>query len=784
MDNDSDPNTSPPPNYDNPDGTEGTGDELLIGLAATSYQHNASSVQCLTLYQYIVPGQTSVTFNNFDLDGNVRVRYYAPSDLYDPNGLSGGSLGTVSSNAVWNGGTSTTRGGDTIVNPETGWWRIVTCVNGNNQFIQEGQASVLSFIEPPPVPDMTIGKDDGVTVTAPGQTLTYQIQFANRSNVTQQRPGAAFNVVITDTLPVQTTFVSCNMNGFNGSCSESGGVVTFTLADPVAAGTNGTVEVMVQVNTDASGSITNTATLNYQDQLGNQYPPVSASDTDTIPPQPQMVLSKSDGVTVTAPGQTLTYTLTFTNTGAGAAHNVTLTDTLPSGVSYQSCSVGSLAGSCSASGGVVTFTLTNPVASGASGSVTVTVLVTASGPATLTNTATLSYTDSAGQPRPPVTASDETTVPPQPQMVLSKSDGVTVTAPGQTLTYTLTFTNTGAGAAHNVTLTDTLPGGVSYQSCSVGSLAGSCSASGGGVTFTLTNPVASGASGSVTVTVLVTASGPATLTNTATLSYTDSANQPRPPVTASDETTIPPQPQMALSKSDGVTVTAPGQTLTYTLTFTNTGAGAAHNVTLTDTLPSGVSYQSCSVGSLAGSCSASGGEVTFTLTNPVASGASGSVTVTVLVTASGPATLTNTATLSYTDSANQPLPSVTASDSTNIPGSTAIVLTDFRLVATTTGWDIVWATGAEVQTHGFLIYRSVGGRDKAQLLTPVPIPAMGRTTSGANYRFSDHTTLNGVTYSYWLVEIETDGTLTEYGPLQSHGIISQQHRYFIPLIAR
>ncbi|MGC8799430.1 MAG: hypothetical protein ACP5UR_04205, partial [Chloroflexus sp.] len=552
-DNDNDPNNSPPLNYDNPDGNPGTGDELLIGISATTFQHDNASGACITLYEYVNPGQSSVTFHNFDMDGNIRVRYYAPSDTYDPNGLTGGITGTISSNAVWNGGTGSTRGGNAFANPESGWWRIVTCVNPNNQFIQEGQTGVIGFLTQPPTPRMELSKTDGTTLTAPGQTLTYTLTFTNTSHTTPS-PGAAFNVVITDTLPTGVSYQSCSMGSLAGSCSESGGVVTFTLTNPVVAGSSGTVSVTVQVDPGAGGSITNTATLSYTDQLNNPYPSVSTSDTDNIPPQPQMVLSKTDGMSITAPGQTLTYTLTFTNTGVGAAHNVVISDTLPTGVSFQSCDAGSL-GSCSASGGVVTFTLTNPLTSGASGSVTVTGLVTASGPVTLTNTATLTYTDSANQPRPSVTASDETTVPPQPQMVLSKTDGMSITAPGQTLTYTLTFTNTGVGAAHNVVISDTLPTGVSFQSCDAGSL-GSCSASGGVVTFTLTNPLTSGASGSVTVTGLVTASGPVTLTNTATLTYTDSANQPRPSVTASDETTVPPQPQMVLSKTDGMSITA------------------------------------------------------------------------------------------------------------------------------------------------------------------------------------------------------------------------------------
>ncbi|WP_298821580.1 DUF11 domain-containing protein, partial [uncultured Chloroflexus sp.] len=308
-DNDNNPNNLPPPNYNDPDGLPGTGDELLIGLASTTYQHNAATTQCLTLHQYVAPGQPSVTFNNFDMDNNGRVRYYSPTDTYDPNGLTGGTAGTLSSNAIWNGGTATTRVGDTIASPETGWWRIVTCINGNNQFIQEGQAGTLLFIDPPPQPDLTIAKDDGVTITAPGQVLTYTITVANQANLTRTPPGAAFNVIITDTLPASTTFLGCSMGVLPGSCSHSSGVVTFTIPGPLAAGASDSVTVAVQVNNGATGSLTNTAILDYQDQLGNPYPQRQASDTNTIPPQPAMALSKSDGATVAAPGQALTYTL-------------------------------------------------------------------------------------------------------------------------------------------------------------------------------------------------------------------------------------------------------------------------------------------------------------------------------------------------------------------------------------------------------------------------------------------------------------------------------------------
>lgn len=113
---------------------------------------------------------------------------------------------------------------------------------------------------------------------------------------------------------------------------------------------------------------------------------------------------------------------------------------------------------------------------------------------------------------------------------------------------------------------------------------------------------------------------------------------------------------------------------------------------------------------------------------------------------------------------------------------TAIVLTEFRLIPVDGGLEIRWTTGAEVNTSVFMIYRSTSGRNKATLLAV--IPARGSAGSGASYSMIDRSVLAGVDYAYWLVEIETNGTQHEYGPLQSRGTISQQHQYFIPLIGR
>ena len=77
---------------------------------------------------------------------------------------------------------------------------------------------------------------------------------------------------------------------------------------------------------------------------------------------------------------------------------------------------------------------------------------------------------------------------------------------------------------------------------------------------------------------------------------------------------------------------------------------------------------------------------------------------------------------------------------------------------------VEWATGAEVDTFGFVLYRAESdNRAAAMLVTTEIIPAQGQST---RYRFNDLTAQAGARYFYWLVEIERDGDPLEYGPTQ------------------
>jgi len=118
------------------------------------------------------------------------------------------------------------------------------------------------------------------------------------------------------------------------------------------------------------------------------------------------------------------------------------------------------------------------------------------------------------------------------------------------------------------------------------------------------------------------------------------------------EVPVPPGADLSITKSAAPSPVVSGNRLTYTLTATNNGPQDATGVTLTDPLPANVHFNS--VTSSQGTCSRSsttnpapkGGTVTCKL-GDLANGAKASITI--VVTATTPGTLGNTANVSGTE---------------------------------------------------------------------------------------------------------------------------------------
>jgi hypothetical protein len=121
----------------------------------------------------------------------------------------------------------------------------------------------------------------------------------------------------------------------------------------------------------------------------------------------------------------------------------------------------------------------------------------------------------------------------------------------------------------------------------------------------------------------------------------------------------------------------------------------------------------------------------------------------------------------------------------NIISTTAIELVSLRATPVIGGIAVEWETGAERGTWGFYVLRGGdNGRAGAARISGTLIPARGHAREGAVYHFLDTTAQPGQPYSYWLQEIELDGTANEYGPVRATAQSAPSSRTYLPMVAQ
>ncbi|MEM7584672.1 MAG: DUF11 domain-containing protein [Acidobacteriota bacterium] len=458
--------------------------------------------------------------------------------------------------------------------------------------------------------DLRISKTDSVDPVLAGENLTYTVTVNNDG------PSDAQDVVVTDTLPSGVTLVSTS------GCSEDpSGAPTCTLGT-IASGGSAQYTITVAVDADASGTLTNQASVSASTTDPDSTDDSTSEDT-TVGAEADLSISKTDSVDPVAAGENLTYTVTVNNAGPSDAANVVVTDTLPAGVTLVSTS-----GCAEDPNGVATCTL-GTIAAAGSAQYTITVAVDADASGTLTNQASVT-SDTTDPDSSDNATSEDTGVGASADLSISKTDSVDPVVAGENLTYTVTVNNAGPSDATNVVVTDTLPAGVTLVSTS------GCSEDPSGVaTCTLGNIAASG-SAQYTITVAVDASATGTLTNQASVS-SDTADSDSSDNTTSEDTTVSAEADLSISKTDSVDPVVAGENLTYTVTVANAGPSDAQNVVVTDTLPAGVTLVSTS-----GCAEDPSGVATCTL-GTIASGDSAQYTIAVAVDADASGTLTNQA---------------------------------------------------------------------------------------------------------------------------------------------
>src|SRR5205085_11265499 len=312
-----------------------------------------------------------------------------------------------------------------------------------------------------------------------------------------------------DNNPSSASYRSC-IGPANYSGGKAGGTIATTYTVRVI-GSGGTA-TMNSLVYDFSGS-----SYHYGNDYGSQ------SITVTAQTPPDMTLTKSHAGNFTQ-GQSGSYTITATNSGQlPTSGTVTVTDTLPTGLTPTAAA--GTGWTCSISGQTVTCTRSNVLAAGSSyPAITLSVSVAPNSPLSMTNTASVSGGGETNTGND--TASDPTTVNGVPDVTIAKRHSGNFTQ-GQTGTYTLTASNAGGAATSGtVTVSDTVPAGLTPTSATGTGWA--CSISGQTITCTRSDALAAGASyPAISLAVSVAPNSALSVTNSAAVSgggQTNTAN--------------------------------------------------------------------------------------------------------------------------------------------------------------------------------------------------------------------------------------------------------------------
>ncbi len=399
---------------------------------------------------------------------------------------------------------------------------------------------------------------------------------------------------LTMNLPDGLSFVSATDDG--------------TAADGVATWDLGTVEVgdSVTVSLTAEGVETGLQTSMLEVVSAEGLSDRTTVETTVI--AGALTVTKTGDAEVAVGGQ-ITYYIQVLSTGTGANTEVAVVDTLPDGVSFVSSNMES-----TQDGNEITVELgtLNP-----DEQATVEIVVTADETGVMVNQATATSAEGATD------SSEASTTVVQPMLEISK-EGPATALLNTEFNYTITVTNIGDGAANGTSVVDTLPAGLEPVSSSRddGKIVGST------VSWDI-GTIDAGASETIVFRVRGVTGGEQE--NVVTASTDGSTISPEARAT----TTIL-VPDISIEKT-GRSAMFVGNQATFTLTVSNTGEAPLTDVTITEDIPTGMSYVSSSP---EGTLSDDGSQVVWDIGTLALEG---EASVSVTLQADGEGTVTNTA---------------------------------------------------------------------------------------------------------------------------------------------
>jgi uncharacterized repeat protein (TIGR01451 family) len=290
-----------------------------------------------------------------------------------------------------------------------------------------------------PEPDVSVTKVADDTTISAGDEAGFTI------TVTNNGPGVATGVNLTDTLP---TGVAWSEDPDVTACSIAAGVLSCDFGD-LAEGASASVHISGTTDAADCGTLTNTAIVSASNEAADGPDNNSATATVTVDCPDVTVVKTADEGTIDA-GDAAAFTIVVTNNGPGTATDVVLSDPLPTGVDWSEDSA-----FCEIAAGVLTCDF-GDMASGVSYTVHVTGETDAGDCGDLVNTATVAASNEPAANDGNNSSTATITVNCAEIDVEKVADAAQVDA-ADPIGFTITVTNIGDGTATDVTLTDALP---------------------------------------------------------------------------------------------------------------------------------------------------------------------------------------------------------------------------------------------------------------------------------------------------------------------------------------
>ena len=337
-------------------------------------------------------------------------------------------------------------------------------------------------------------------------------------------------------------------------------------------------------------------------------------------------------------GGNINFAIAAENTDADTAHGVVVTYALPANTQFVSAADTAVAGACSFDGGspgVVTCSYpslrgTLAVPAGPTQTINVVLRTLGSTVATLSSTVSVASSDTDANPANN-TLSQNTTVNDGADLSASLTGTPNPATAGARVTWTVSGSNLGPNTSGPLTFTTTLPGVLTYVPAGSGGSGWTCGASGQVVGCTAA-AVGVGAYASFPIVTTITGASSGTITLSGSIASSvgdpDSTNN-----TAVASVSVDPGTDLAVTQDPPAPNPATvGSAVTFVLHPSNAGPNAATaGATVSFPLPTGFTVSSAT-GTTGWLCTSAGTPptVTCTFAGSLASGASGSLTITAL----------------------------------------------------------------------------------------------------------------------------------------------------------